>query len=69
MDEADNTRLLQLLQISIDLRDKMTEVHRLRSSLHLAETARRGKRPAEVGVVTTSGRLNLNRAGSRARLR
>jgi hypothetical protein len=38
-----NKRLLQLQQISIDLRDQMAEVHRLRSTLQLAENARRGR--------------------------
>jgi hypothetical protein len=61
MGEADNTRLLQLLQISIDLRDQMAEVHRLRNTLQLVENARRGKRLTDVGVVTTvSGGFNLN---------
>ena len=39
----DNKRLLQLQQISIDLRDQMAEVHRLRNTLQLAENARRGR--------------------------
>ena len=51
MGEADNTRLLQLLQISIDLRDQMAEVHKLRNSLQLAENARRGKWPTDAGVA------------------
>jgi hypothetical protein len=53
MGEADNTRLLQLLQISIELRDQMAEVHRLRNTLQLAENARRGKRLTDLGDVTT----------------
>lgn len=44
MGEEDNTRLLQLLQISIDLRDQMAEVDILRNTLQLAENARRGRK-------------------------
>ena len=51
MSQFDNTRMLRLLQISVDLRDQMAEVHKLRNSLQLAENARRGKWPTDAGVV------------------
>lgn len=38
-----NKRLLRLQQISIDLRDQMAEVDRLRSTLQRTENARRGR--------------------------
>jgi hypothetical protein len=51
MSQFDNTRMLRLLQISVDLRDQMAEVHKLRNSLQLAENARRAKWPTDAGVV------------------
>jgi hypothetical protein len=51
MSQFDNKRMLRLLQISIDLRDQMAEIHKLRKSLQLAENARRGKWPTDAGVV------------------
>ncbi len=51
MSQFDNTRMLRLLQISVDLRDQMAEVHKLRNSLQLAENATRGKWPTDAGVV------------------
>jgi hypothetical protein len=56
MSQSDNARLLHLLQISVDLRDQMAEVHRLRNSLQLAETARRSKRPTDARVVSDHDR-------------
>jgi hypothetical protein len=51
MSQLDNTRMLRLQQISIDLRGQMAEVHKLRNSLQLAESARHGKRPTNGRVV------------------
>ena len=52
MSQSDNARMLRLLQISINLRNQMAEVHGLRNSLQLAENARLGKWPTDVRVVS-----------------
>jgi hypothetical protein len=62
MSQSDNTRMRRLMQISIDLRDQMAEVHKLRNSLQLAENATRGKWPTDAGVVSDhQPRLNKMR--------
>lgn len=49
MDKSDSARMHQLLQVSIDLRDQMTEVHELRNILRRAEWDRRRSKLADAG--------------------
>jgi len=49
MNQSDDMRMLHLLRISADLRNRIAEVHDLRNALRLAENEQRDRRPTDTG--------------------